>query len=174
MNQLAIINLVFLKGPVQMTGIFYAVLSLLILAYLAYSWYWQANIDFAGRFRLANFIWAAIFIGFGFYAGLFADQTPLLAVLLALFLVSSLVDGQSGLAPHKLVISGYFRRAIPYREIEHVTLVTAPVEKPVVLAIFKTERHAYYLRFSKRAEDVITALKQHLEHGVSIEVQTMM
>jgi hypothetical protein len=30
------------------------------------------------------------------------------------------------------------------------------------------------LRFSKRAEDVITALKQHLEHGVSIEVQTMM
>jgi hypothetical protein len=158
-----------------MTEIFYIALSLLILAYLAYSWYWQATIDFAGRFRLANFIWAVIFIGFGFYAGVFEAQTPWLAILLALFLVASLVDGQSGLSPRRLVISGYFRRAIPYQEIEHVTLVTAPiVDKPVVLGIFKTARHDYYLRFSKQAEEVITALKQHLKHGVAIEVQTMM
>lgn len=157
-----------------MTGIFYSVFSLLILAYLAYSWYWQATIDFAGRFRLANFIWAILFIGFGFYIGVFVSQTRWLAILLALFLVASIVDGQSGLAPRRLVISGYFRRAIPYREIEHVTLVTTPmVGKPLVLAIFKTSRHAYYLRFSQKAEDVIAALKHHLKHGVAIEVQTM-
>lgn len=157
-----------------MTGIFYAVLSLLILVYLAYSWYWQARIDFFGRFRLANFIWAAIFIGLGFSADMFVVHAPFLAVLLALFLVASLVDGQSGLAPHRLVISGYFRRAIPYQEIKHVTLVTMPVGKPVVLAIFKTARHAYYLRFSKKVEDVIRALKKHLQHGVGIEVQTVL
>ncbi len=153
----------------------YLVFDIALVAYVLYSWYWQAQIDFSARFRPSSIIWAGIFIVTGIYGGYFEPMDRYLVFFIAIALVMSMIDGCSGLTDKRIVISGYFRRTIKYQELEHVTLLTVPdAKKPMVMAVFQTQsRHAYYLRFSKRVEDVIQALKTHLSSEVNIEVQTM-
>ena len=96
-------------------------------------------------------------------------------VFIATFLLMSIIDGVSGLAKKRLVVSGYFKRTVKYSDIAHVTLITVPnPKKPTVMAIFQTNnRQAYYLRFSQQVSDVIVNIRKYLGSNVGIEVQSM-
>ena len=133
-------------------SLLYISFDILLIGYIFYSWYWQANIDYKARFRSSSVIWALI------------------------FLLMSIIDGVSGLAKKRLVVSGYFKRTVKYSDIAHVTLITVPnPKKPTVMAIFQTNnRQAYYLRFSQQVSDVIVNIRKYLGSNVGIEVQSMM
>lgn len=153
---------------------YYIALSLLIIFYILYSWYWQATIFMKARFRASNVVWAAVFIFLGLGAGFLDLHAQGLALLLTSFIVASMLDGQSGFGAKRVVLSGYFRRTLAYREIAEVKLVKAPADVPLVVAILQTKnRQAYYLRFSQKAETVLTQLRHKLQSGVKIEVESM-
>ena len=58
-----------------------ASIDILLVVYACYSWYWQAKVDFRGRYRISSVVWALIFIG---------TITPELPPLLSLLLLSLL------------------------------------------------------------------------------------
>ena len=153
---------------------YYIALSLLLIFYILYSWYWQATIVMKARFRSSNVVWAAIFLLVGLGAGFFDLPAQGLSLLLASFLVASLLDGQSGFGEKCVVLSGYFKRTLAYSEIAEVKLVKAPADMPLVVAILQTKnRQQYALRFSKKAEAVMAQLRNKLQGGVKIEVESM-
>lgn len=153
---------------------YYIALSLLITFYILYSWYWQATIFMKARFRTSNVVWALIFVFLGLAAGFFDLHTQGLALLLTSFIVASILDGQSGFGAKRVVLSGYFRRTLAYSDIAEVKLVKAPADVPLVVAILQTKsRQAYYLRFSQKAETVLTQLRHKLQAGVKIKVESM-
>ena len=45
---------------------FYVAIDILLVVYACYSWYWQAKVDFRGRYRISSVVWALIFIWLGF------------------------------------------------------------------------------------------------------------
>lgn len=157
-------------------SLLYIAFDILLIGYIFYSWYWQANIDYKARFRSSSVIWALIFLLIGFYLDYFTDPTLLMNVFIATFLLMSIIDGVSGLAKKRLVVSGYFKRTVKYSDIAHVTLIAVPnPKKPTVMAIFQTNnRQAYYLRFSQQISDVIANIRKYLGSNVGIEVQSMM
>ena len=157
-------------------SLLYIAFDILLIGYIFYSWYWQANIDYKARFRSSSVIWALIFLLIGFYLDYFTDPTLLMNVFIATFLLMSIIDGVSGLAKKRLVVSGYFKRTVKYSDIAHVTLIAIPnPKKPTVMAIFQTNnRQAYYLRFSQQISDVIANIRKYLGSNVGIEVQSMM
>src|SRR5699024_4922420 len=110
------------------------------------------------------------------YLDYFTDPTVLMNVVIATFLLMSMIDGVSGLDKKRLVVSRYFKRPVRYSDITHVTLLTVPNPKnPNVMAIFQTNnRQAYYLRFSQQVSDVIVNIRKYLGSNVGIEVQSMM
>ncbi|ARW75740.1 hypothetical protein EFP49_08040 [Lactobacillus johnsonii] len=160
----------------KIMSLLYISFDILLIGYIFYSWYWQANIDYKARFRSSSVIWALIFLLIGFYLDYFTDPTVLMNVFIATFLLMSIIDGVSGLAKKRLVVSGYFKRTVKYSDIAHVTLITVPnPKKPTVMAIFQTNnRQAYYLRFSQQVSDVIVNIRKYLGSNVGIEVQSMM
>ncbi len=54
---------------------------------------------------------------------------PGINIFLALFLLVSIIDGFTGFAPKRAVVSGYFKRTIRYSEINMVTLINVPNPK---------------------------------------------
>ena len=92
----------------------------MLIGYIFYSWYWQANIDYKARFRSSSVIWALIFLLIGFYLDYFTDPTLLMNIFIATFLLMSIIDGVSGLSKKRLVVSGYFKRTVKYTDIAHV------------------------------------------------------
>lgn len=153
---------------------YYIALSLFIIFYILYSWYWQATIFMRARFRTANVVWAVVFLFLGLGAGFFDLHAQGLTLLLTSFVVASILDGQSGLGAKRVVLSGYFRRTLTYSDIAAVRLVKAPADMPLVVAILQTKnRQQYYLRFSQKAETVLRQLRRKLQAGVKIEVQSM-
>ncbi|MGN1272719.1 hypothetical protein [uncultured Lactobacillus sp.] len=153
---------------------FYIVVNVLMLAYACYSWYWQAKIEFRGRYRVSSIVWAVIFIWLGFTWNYIEKGDPGLNVFLALFLLISIVDGFSGFSAKKLVISGYFKRTVKYDEIANVTLIDIPSEKkPLLVAIFNTNTNkSYMMRFRAHANDVLPAIQKYIGENISVEVQS--
>ena len=78
-------------------SLLYIAFDILLIGYIFYSWYWQANIDYKARFRSSSVIWALIFLLIGFYLDYFTDPTLLMNVFIATFLLMSIIDGVSGL-----------------------------------------------------------------------------
>lgn len=152
---------------------FNLLIVILMAAYATYSWYWQASLAYAARYRYSSIVWAVVFVWIGFSGNYLTVGDSGLAIFVALFMVISIVDGFSGITKTRLVVSGYFKRTIPIKQIRQVTIVNVPNRRwASVICIFKSERERQYLlRFSGDLADVIQALKAHLG-DVGIEVQS--
>lgn len=154
----------------------YLAIAIYMIGYLIYSWYWQVMIDYRARFRVSSVIWALLFVILGFSLDYFVNSSMAIHAFIAAFIVMGIVDGFSGFSPKRLVVSGYFKRTLKYSDVERVTLIQVPTaRKPTVLAIFQTKnRQAYYMRFSKKLEDVIVTLRKYLGSGVGIEIRQVL
>lgn len=150
------------------------ILSTLLAAYVGYTWYWQATIAYRGRYRYSVLIILALFIWLGFKWNFIDINEPGLPIILSLLIVLTIMDGFNGLAEHRVVVTGYLRRTIKYSDILHITLINVSTgKKPVVMAIFRTAREAYYLPFSHTIEELLGYLKPRLMNNVSIEIQNL-
>lgn len=157
------------------TMIFYLIASIFILGYIGYSWYWQAIIDVRGKYRYSSIVWSLIFIWIAFNWNYLSPSDTALPIFLALFITMSIIDGFAGLANKRIVLSGYFKRTLKYRDVEHITLINVSGRKhPLVMAIFRTQtKRVYYLPFSKQIEEIIQVLHQKINADVGIEIQDM-
>ncbi|WP_034538199.1 hypothetical protein [Lactobacillus psittaci] len=147
-------------------------LALLLLAYIGYSWYWQATIEIHGRYRLASIIWAIIFIWVCFAWNYINFSTTGLPILLAIFLLMSIMDGNTGFSKTRIVVSGYLKRTVKFSDIDHIKVMgtTKPNGKGLVIVAFQSKGRTYYIRFSKAIDDVIQALQKCVRKDVGIEV----
>ncbi|MDF7682850.1 hypothetical protein PT287_04840 [Lactobacillus sp. ESL0679] len=154
----------------------YFLLDAILLGYSCYSWFWQASIDLKGHYRTSSIVWTVLIIWAGFAWEFLEKSDPGLSMFLAIFLLMGIIDGFSGLAPKRAVVSGYFRRTIAYKDIVMVTLIKVPkLKKKMVICILMTKKHQqYYLRFSKEVTQIITVLKKRIGHNVQIEVQDIL
>lgn len=152
---------------------FYIIVNILMLAYACYSWYWQAKVEFHGRYRISSIVWAIIFIWLGFTWNYIEKGDPGLNVFLALFLLISIVDGFSGFSAKRMVVSGYFKRTVKYDEISNVTLINVPNQKkPLVMALFRTNNNrAYMMRFRVQISEVLPALQKYINKNIPVEIQ---
>ena len=152
---------------------FYIIVNILMLAYAFYSWYWQAKIEFSGRYRISSIIWAIIFIWLGFTWNYIEKGDPGLNVFLALFLLISIVDGFSGFSTKRMVVSGYFKRTVKYEEIANITIINVPNQnKPLVMALFRTNNNrAYMMRFRVQINEVLPALQKYIDKNIPVEIQ---
>lgn len=155
---------------------FYLILDALLLGYTCYSWYWQANINLKGHYRSSSIIWAIIFIWIGFAWQLIEKSDPGLSVFLAILLVMSIIDGFTGFAPKKAVVSGYFCRTVPYSEIALVTLIRVPnPKKKAVICILTTQKNRqYYLQFSTGVAQIVETIKSYAHRSIRIEIQDLL
>ncbi|EEJ71327.1 hypothetical protein [Lactobacillus ultunensis] len=153
---------------------FYIVVNIIMLAYACYSWYWQAKVEFHGRYRISSIIWAIIFIWLGFTWNYIEKGDPGLNVFLALFLLISIVDGFSGFSAKRMVVSGYFKRTVKYDEIANITLINVPSQKkPLVMALFRTNNNrAYMMRFRIQVTEVLPALQKYIGKNIPVEIQS--
>lgn len=154
---------------------FYYTIDLLLLVYACYSWYWQASIQVRGRYRLSSIIWAIIFIWLAFTWNYIEKGDPGINIFLALFLFISIIDGFTGFADKRAVVSGYFKRTVRYSDISFVRLINVPnPKKPTVICILQTvKERQYYLRFNGEVNMVIGVLRQRLSSDARIEVQNI-
>lgn len=155
---------------------FYVAIDILLVVYACYSWYWQAKVDFRGRYRISSVVWALIFIWLGFTWNYIEKGDPGLSVFLALFILISIVNGFSGFSKKRMVVSGYFKRTVKYDDLASVTLIQIPnQEKPLVMAIFRTsDGKAYMMRFNNEVNSVIKQLQEYAGREIPVEVQSMM
>ncbi|MDF7638135.1 hypothetical protein PT285_01615 [Lactobacillus sp. ESL0791] len=158
------------------TAIFYLIIDALLIAYACYSWYWQANIELRGTYRSSSIIWALIFIWIGFMWNYLEKGDQSLNFFLALFLLTSIIDGFAGFAPKRIVVSGYFKRTIRYSEVVTVTLIAMPgVKKENVICLVTTKKNRqYYIRFSQGVSKIVSVLKKYVKHDIQIEIQNIM
>lgn len=152
---------------------FYVVINVLLLIYVCYSWYWQAKLELRGKFRISNFIWTVLIIWLGFSWDYILGNEPGVNVFLALLLLMSIIDGFTGFAPHRAVVSGYFKRTLSYSEIQRVLLISLPTaRKPTVICILATNKgRQYNLQFSHSTEEIIQALQKYADHNIQVEVR---
>jgi hypothetical protein len=157
-------------------SVFYIIIDVLLFAYACYSWFWQASIDLKGKYRLSSIVWAIIFIWLGFVWNYIEKGDPGINIFLALFLLVSIIDGFTGFAPKRAVVSGYFKRTIRYSEINMVTLINVPnPKKESVVCLLKTNKNKqYYLRFACGISQIVAILKKHVHHNIKIEIQNLM
>ena len=151
----------------------YILIGIYIVGYLFFSWYWQAVIEVRARFRISSVIWALVFLVIVFGMDYVSNPNLILNIFVAAFILMSIVDGFSGFAKKRLVISGYFRRTVKYSDIEKVTLITVPTtNKPTTMAIFQTNKNsAFTLRFSKEFEEIIRAVQTYVGKDTAIEIR---
>lgn len=151
----------------------YILIGIYIISYLFFSWYWQAMIDIRARYRISSVIWALVFLAIVFGMDYVSDPNLSLNVLVAAFILMSIIDGFSGFAKKRLVVSGYFRRTVKYGDIVRVTLIPVPTtKKPTTMAIFQTHKNtAFTLRFSKELEVIIRAIQTYIGKDTAIEIR---
>lgn len=151
----------------------YILIGIYIVGYLFFSWYWQAVIEVRARFRISSVIWALVFLVIVFGMDYVSNPNLILNIFVAAFILMSIVDGFSGFAKKRLVVSGYFRRTVKYSDIEKVTLITVPTtNKPTTMAIFQTNKNsAFTLRFSKEFEEIIRAVQTYVGKDTAIEIR---
>lgn len=154
----------------------YLVPIILILAYAVYSWYWQAMISIYARYRISSVIWSVILLAFGLGAGFINTIDRSLTWFLAGFMLTSIVDGFGGLSESRIIISGYFKRALKYDELTRITMIPIPnPNKTTVMVIFTTiKSQSFYMRFNKSVEDLIPLLNEKTTNDVQIEIQNLM
>ena len=118
-------------------------------------------------------IWALLFLVIVFSMDYFSNPSLGLNALVAGFILMSIVDGFSGFAKKRLVVSGYFRRTVKYSDIERVTIIPVPTSrKPTTMVIFQTQRNtAFTLRFSKKLEVIILAIQTYIGKETPIEIR---
>lgn len=152
---------------------FFIVINILLFGYTCYSWYWQANLDLRGKYRLSVLIWTIFMIWLGFTWNYLVADDWNINIFLALILVTSIIDGFTGFAPHRVVVSGYFKRTVPYSKITDITLIKLPLaRRTTVVCMFNTsDHHRYLLQFQKSVAQIMNTLKTHIDHRISIKVQ---
>lgn len=157
-------------------SIFYLLIDALLFAYACYSWYWQARLVLRGRYRISVLIWTLIIIWLGFAWDYIEKGDPGLNLFLALILLVSIVDGFTGFAPKRAVVSGYFKRTVPYSAIDNVRLIYIPTpRKPRIVCILETrDRRNYLLQFSSSLNQIIAALKKFADHNIHVQIQNGM
>ena len=155
---------------------FYLIMDAILLGYTCYSWYWQANINLRGHYRSSSIIWAIIFIWIGFAWQLLEKGDPGIAIFLAIILLMSIIDGFTGFASKRVVVSGYFRRTVPYSEIALVTLIKVPnPKKNAVICIITTQKNRqYYLQFSTGVARIVETIKSYAHNSIRIEIQDIL
>lgn len=155
---------------------FYIIIDALIFLYACYSWYWQAKLELRGRFHVSLLICTIFLIWLNFTWNYIENDDPGINVFLALILLVSIVDGFTGFAAKKVVVSGYFKRTLSYSQIETVLLINVPLGKrPSVICILGTGKgRQYNLRFPGDAQKVISVLKKYINHTVKIEVKNIL
>lgn len=156
----------------SMTG-FYILINILLGIYACYSWYWQAQLDLRGKYRISLLIWTLFIIWLGFTWNYIERDEPGINVFLALLLLVSIVDGYTGFAPKRAVISGYFKRTLKYSEIDNVLLINLTMgKKPTVICILETSKgRQYNLQFSGDVQKVIKTLQKYADHQIRVEVR---
>lgn len=156
-----------------MQGSFYTVINILLLVYACYSWYWQARLEVKGKFRISAVIWTLIVIWLGFSWNYIARGDSGLSLFLALILLVSLVDGRTGFAPKRAVVSGYFKRTVKYAEIDNVLLINIPIgKKPTVICILATNTgRQYNLQLKADVNEIINYLRQNSDHNIKVEIR---
>lgn len=148
---------------------------ILVLGYAIYSWYFQATVVVFAKYRIMSLIWSLILIVIAYNSGYLANPDPSLTVFLAAFIMMSIVDGVGGLAEKRVIISGYFKRSIKYTDLEKITVI--PIEKArnvKNIVIFTTlKQQAFYLKFNKSMEELVTLLDKATTDAVTIEIQSL-
>lgn len=156
----------------ELTGFYYLVNALLFI-YAAYSWYWQAKLELKGKYRLSLLIWTILIIWLGFVWNYIAADEPGINVFLALLLLVSIIDGFTGFAGKRVVVSGYFKRTLKYSDIQHVLLINLALgKKPRVICIIDTVNgRQYTLQFTCGVEAIVHVLQEHADHNIEVEVR---
>lgn len=144
-----------------------------VLGLAVYSWYWQATITIHARYRISSLIWSLLLLVIAFETNILATNNRLVAVFIASFILMSIVDGFGGISPERVIVSGYFKRAVKYTELAKITLIPVPlVKRPTMMVIFTTlKNQSYYLRFNKTVEELIPLLHSQTSEQVEIEIQ---
>ncbi|QNQ81053.1 hypothetical protein [Lactobacillus sp. PV034] len=153
----------------------YILIDIYIVGYLFYSWYWQAVIELKAHYRIASLFWTLVFLVIFFSMDYLSNPTLGLNAIIAAFILMSIVDGFSGFAKNRLVVSGYFKRTVKYSEIERVTLIPLPTSrKPTTMVIFQThKRTAFTLRFSQGLEVILVAIQRYIGKETPIEIRKL-
>ncbi|MFR4968865.1 hypothetical protein [Lactobacillus kalixensis] len=152
---------------------FYLVVNVLLAIYACYSWYWQARLELRGKFRISVLIWTLLIIWLGFSWNYIEKGDPGINVFLALLLFVSIIDGCTGFAPKRAVVSGYFKRTVAYSDISKVFLINIPTpKKPSVICLLGTKNgRQYNLQFQGQMTDVINTIKKYIDHDIEIEIK---
>lgn len=153
-------------------SLFYPIVDVLLLIYAVYSWYWQAKVNLRAKFRISLVIWTLLIIGGFFYSGYLNLQMPAINFFLALLLLTSLIDGSTGLAQKRAVVSGFFKRTIDYSKIKRVLLIdySGDQRDRVICILGTSDNRQYYLQFATNLRTVIQALEEHLGRDVKFEI----
>lgn len=152
---------------------FFIIINAGLLAYAGYSWYWQAHLALRGRFRVSVLLWTLLMIWFGFTWNYIIKGNASVNFFLALILLISIMDGFTGLAPKRAVVSGYFKRTVPYSEITDVRLIRMPLTKrPLVVCLLGTNKgRNYLLQFRGTVSQIINVLRKYADHRIRVHVQ---
>ena len=157
----------------QGVSTFYNMVNILFAVYACYSWFWQAQLELKAKYRWSVLVWTVIIIWFGFAWNYIEANEPGINIFLALLLVISMIDGATGFASKRIVVSGYFKRTLKYAELNRVLLINVPmVKKPRVLCILESEKgRQYNLQFAGTSTDIVNILKKYVDHPIQIEVR---
>lgn len=152
---------------------FYILINVAMFIYACYSWYWQANLELKGKYRISLLLWTIFIIWLGFTWNYIETEEVGINVFLALLLLVSITDGFTGFTSKRAVVSGYFKRTLKYADIDHVLLINLPLtEKPSVICILGTKNgRQYNLQFSRDVHEIISTLQKYADHQIQIEVR---
>lgn len=155
---------------------FYGTINILLLVYTCYSWYWQAKLELKGKYRVSVLIWTLFIIWIGFSWDYIGSIVPGIQVFLALLIVVSIIDGYTGFAAKRVVVSGLFKRTVKYSDIKSVLLINVPMlTKPAVVCVLETIKGTQYnLQFSGTSQDVVQVLRKYADHPIKIEITNTM
>lgn len=152
---------------------FYLIVNVFLAIYACYTWYWQAKLELRGKYRISVLIWTLLIIWVGFSWNYIEKGDPGINVFLALLLFVSIIDGCTGFAAKRVVVSGYFKRTVPYKDIAKIFLINVPApKKPTVICILGTNNgRQYNLQFVGQVVDVINIIRKYIDHDVEIEIK---
>ena len=146
---------------------FYLAIDVLFFIYACYSWYWQANLEVKGIYRRSLLIWTLLVIMACSYAEILVNN-PAIRIFLALMILTSILDGYTGLGSKRIVVSGFLRRSVKYELVESVLLVGV-LDRSSCIIYTKDDRQ-YYLKFKMPTENLTQTLRHYL--GPDVEIKT--
>lgn len=156
-----------------MQNSFYFTINLILFVYACYSWYWQAKLKIKGKFRLSILIWTLLVIWLAFTWNYIVKSDPGIDLFLALILLVSIIDGSTGFAEKRMVVSGYFKRTVKYQDLENVLLIALPLQKtPSTICILGTSTgRQYSLQLKADPQEIVNFLRKVVDHHLKIEIR---